>query len=68
VPHRSWSLAFPYASIVVGMALGVWRFREDDPLGGLVATYGGVLLMIVSGAILSPKGNASDGRTTRPFP
>ena len=40
----------PIGSILAGLALSVWRFRADDPIGGLAFALGGVLLMIVLAA------------------
>lgn len=40
----------PLGSILVGLVLSSWRFRADDPIGGLAFALGGVLLMIVLAA------------------
>jgi hypothetical protein len=37
----------PFLPVAAGLAVGVWRFRIGDALGGLAATLGGVLGMLV---------------------
>jgi hypothetical protein len=39
--------ALPFVPAVLGLCLGVWRFREHDPLTGLAAVLGGVLAMVI---------------------
>jgi hypothetical protein len=47
VPHRSLSSVVPYLALATGFAASVWRFRAGDSLGGLLAGYGGLVLLIV---------------------
>lgn len=37
----------PLLPVAVGLGLSAWRFRLDDPLGGLGLGLGGMALMIV---------------------
>ena len=42
-----WLAVVPFAPVLAGLALSVWRFRADDPVGGLAFALGGMLLMLV---------------------
>jgi hypothetical protein len=37
----------PFVPPVVGVALSVWRFRCEDPLGGIAAAIAGLLGTVV---------------------
>jgi hypothetical protein len=49
----------PVVPMLVGLAASIWRFRADDPVGGLASGVGGVLLTIAA-AVLLPDGDRPD--------
>jgi hypothetical protein len=47
VPSSRLASALPLVPVLAGLVLSVWRFAARDPVGGLAAALGGLLLMIV---------------------
>jgi hypothetical protein len=48
--RRSFRAVLPLVPAVVGWAVSAWRFRVQDPIGGLAIGIAGLLAMMVLAA------------------